>query len=39
MKHGRFDEELPGFVQFKRQNILKWGAISQILQKLEKWIS
>lgn len=39
MRNGHFDENEPGFIQFKRQNIIKWGAISQIMHKLEKWIS
>jgi hypothetical protein len=39
LKNGRFDDQQPQFVQFKRQNIIKWGAISQIMNKLERWIS
>ena len=39
LKNGHFDETEASYLQFKRQNIIKWGAISQIMQKLEKWIS
>lgn len=39
LKNGHFDETSGAFVQFKRQNIIKWGAISQIMQKIERWIS
>jgi hypothetical protein len=31
MNKGRFDEESAEYLQFKRQNIMKWGIISQLL--------
>ena len=32
MKKGKFDEVCPEFVTFKRQNITRWGIVSQLLQ-------
>lgn len=39
MKEGKFDEESPEFQQFKRQNITKWGSLTQVWKGLEKLIS
>ena len=38
MKKGVFDTTSQEFAQFKRQNITKWGAISLLLNNLEKFI-
>lgn len=38
MKHGKFDEEAPEYVAFKRQNITKWGVVSQLMQQIEKFM-
>ena len=39
MKQGKFQETSPEFIQFKRQNITKWGGLSQLMQQIEKSIS
>lgn len=32
LKQGKFDEKSPEYAQFKRQNITKWGVVSQLMQ-------
>ena len=39
MKNGRFDEASPEYAQFKRQNITKWGVVSQLMQQIERFLS
>ena len=38
MKKGVFDTTSQELAQFKRQNITKWGALSLLLNNLEKFI-
>jgi len=39
MKNGKFDEDAPEYVVFKRQNITKWGVCSQFMQQIEKFLA
>ena len=39
MKNGRFDENGPEYIAFKRQNITRWGVVSQLMQQIEKYLS
>ena len=39
MKKGKFDDTTPEYAQFKRQNITKWGVVSQLMQQIEKFLS
>ena len=32
LKNGKFDEASPEYAPFKRQNITKWGVVSQLMQ-------
>jgi hypothetical protein len=39
VKKGVLETDTPEFEHFKRQNVTRWGTISQILDRIEKWIS
>ena len=39
LKKGKFDDKSQEFVQFKRQNITKWGVVSQLMQQIEKYLT
>lgn len=32
IRQGKVDEQTPEFVQFKRQNITRWGALTHLIQ-------
>ena len=38
IKKGVLETDNQPFQQFKRQNVTRWGTISQILSLIEKWI-
>lgn len=39
MKDGAIDETLAEYINFKRQNVTRWGGLSQLIQQLEKLLS
>ena len=39
LKQGKFDDKSTEYNQFKRQNITKWGTLSQLMQQIEKFLS
>ena len=39
MKSGKFDTDSAEYAQFKRQNITKWGVVSQLMQQIERFLS
>ena len=39
LKSGKFDDKSTEYNQFKRQNITKWGTLSQLMQQIEKFLS
>ena len=39
LKKGKFDDTSPEYIQFKRQNITKWGVVSQLMQQVERFMS
>ena len=38
MRNGRFDDQGPEYTAFKRQNITRWGGLSQLMQQIEKFL-
>lgn len=38
VKKGVLETDTSEFEHFKRQNVTRWGTISQILDRIEKWI-
>jgi hypothetical protein len=38
IRQGRVDENQPEYVQFKRENITRWGSLTHLIQQVEKLI-
>lgn len=38
MKQGKIDENTSEFINFKRENITRWGGLNYLMQQLEKLI-
>ena len=39
LRNGRFDVSSSDYVHFKRQNITRWGVISQLMQCIERYLT